>query len=192
MASGARAGEPECTCEATVVCPPAAECARASAPQAAPAPEAAPPYAPYATPSYGPPYRPYWAPPPPDWAPPPYERPTTRAEPVAYRRPRLSVIGGGAGLFALSWGVPAAQAWISHYGKLAIPLAGPILLGQEAGGAYLMPALVLDVIAQAGGLITVLVGVLTTEKVYVHAPPKVTVAPAVSPAFSGLAVAGRF
>jgi hypothetical protein len=88
--------------------------------------------------------------------------------------------------------VPAALAWTAHYGKLAIPLAGPILASADGAGAYLMPWYILDAIAQVGGIVTALVGICTTEQVYGHSAPKVSIAPVVSPGFSGLAVAGRF
>ena len=110
------------------------------------------------------------------------------------------MFGGGAGLFAVSWGVPAIMGASVGYAKLAIPFAGPILLVTEnphpdhCGNCTmipLVPYVVIDVLAQVTGAIVAVAGLLTTEKVWLYSP-KLTLAPAASPAFTGLVASGRF
>ncbi|HZS35504.1 MAG TPA: hypothetical protein VFF06_01690, partial [Polyangia bacterium] len=148
------------------------------------------------------PYAPEIAPPPPATVAPPMAPPRALApEPAPkYRysevtRPRWGMFGGGAGLFALSWGIPAIMGASVGYGKLAIPFAGPILLITDTSRYTLMPLLpyvIIDVLAQATGAIVAIAGLLTTEKVYVYKPAQLTLAPSVTPSFAGLAVIGRF
>jgi hypothetical protein len=163
---GARAGADEpaaCTCEVDVVCPTVVP------------PEPLMPY----------------APPPAVVAPPP--EPAPKYHYFQKTRPRWGMIGGGIGLFLNAWLTPAIAGGVIGYGKLAIPVAGPILFATDrAWGAWpaFAPYIVVDVLAQATGLVIAAIGLFTTEKVYGY--ERISFAPTVTPTFAGLAASGRF
>lgn len=112
------------------------------------------------------------APPPPmvEAAPAPAsKRAPTKTE--VHQQPRIVLIGAGAALFALSWGVSVLIAAVSENPRpfpgqvtnlwpLSIPLAGPVVAGfTGARDSTIVAALLIDGLAQVGGVVMLIAGI---------------------------------
>ncbi len=151
-----------------------------------------------------------YPPPPYPYAPPPYAYPYAPAPggpPAGYHyedHPRRGLIIGGAVLFGLSYAGAVTTGAVYQDWKLMIPIGGSFWEARDdfaAGGMVadaIGAAFVLDGVLQASGLIMMIAGGASHQRVLVHdhyaaAPAiKVTCAPHLSPRFSGLSLAVHF
>jgi|SRR5579871_5746670 len=172
---------------------------RASPPTAAPpAPPVQPPPGAQTMPQQPPPGYPpyyYYPPPPPGWVPP--------RQPIRYEeRPRYGLLIAGAAvlggtyLLSVTFTAMADSCGFSNCNNdwpMYIPLLGPFLeIGRlSSGDSGLSVLLVMDGLAQVGGLVMMIAGGLTHHKVAVYAD-RVNVLPWATATGGGLLVSSRF
>ena len=166
-----------------------------------PGPPPAPPPILYAAPppGYAPP-PPGYAPPPPGYAPPPpgYAPPAPVIDHYE-ERPRYGLLTAGLSVFGGVWSLNAFIAYLADNGRLAIPIAGPMISAydytrqhpnDESVNRFVMAFAFFDTLFQAGGVAMAVVGATTHTKVPVYR--RVTLVPTLSPTGGGLAAMGRF